>query len=214
VVRIISLLEKEYGLPVIKKRGDLLDVLIETVLSQNTNDRNRDRAFERLKSRFPDWEDVLKASPARLISAIRPAGLAKQRTKTIQGILQWIKEECGRLSLIRLQKKSSREVEEILQNIKGIGPKTIHCLLLFGMGREAFPVDTHILRVGKRVGFISGKIDAREAHRWMAPLIPAGKARSLHLNLIRFGREICSARSPKCRLCFLVKECLNVSGVL
>lgn len=122
-------------------------------------------------------------------------------------LLQWIKEREGELSLAFLKRKSSEEIKKTLGGLKGIGPKTVHCLLLFGMGREAFPVDTHVFRVGRRLGLIPERVNAEEAHRWMAPLVPKGKSLSLHLNLIRFGRSICSARNPQCLSCFLRSEC-------
>jgi endonuclease-3 len=161
-----------------------------------------------LKTRFPHWEDLLKARTKAVIQAIRPGGLAEQKARRIRQILRWIKKREGKLSLLFLKKIGSEEIKKILEGLKGIGPKTVHCLLLFGMGREAFPVDTHILRVGKRVGFIPDKIEAEKAHRWMVPLVPKGKSLSLHLNLIRFGRSICRAKNPQCDICFLSKECI------
>jgi endonuclease-3 len=113
------------------------------------------------------------------------------------------------LSLLFLKKMGSEEIKGTLGVLKGIGPKTVHCLLLFGLGREAFPVDTHVLRVGRRLGFIPERMDAEEAHTWMVPLIPKGKSLSLHLNLIRFGRSICKAKNPQCVECFVADECLH-----
>jgi endonuclease-3 len=208
VREILYLLEKRYGIPQRKKEVDPLDVLIQTILSQNTNDRNRDRAYQRLSTQFPHWEDVLKAKVGAVIQAIRSGGLAEQKAKRIREILQWIKESEGRLSLAFLKKMESEGIKKKIGALKGIGPKTLHCLLLFGLGREAFPVDTHVLRVGKRLGFIPERIEADKAHPWMAPLVPEGKSLSLHLNLIRFGREICRAKNPQCDICFLSKECL------
>jgi endonuclease-3 len=208
VKRVNHLLEGEFGVPRKKRRSDPLDVLIETILSQNTNDRNRDRAFQRLKARFPHWEDLMRAKTAAVIQAIRPGGLAKQKTGRIFDLLRWIKEREGELSLAFLKRMSSEAIKKILGDLKGIGPKTVHCLLLFGMGREAFPVDTHVLRVGKRLGFIPERMNGESAHRWMAPLVPKGKALSFHLNLIQFGRSICSAKNPRCTECFLVRECI------
>jgi endonuclease-3 len=161
-----------------------------------------------LKTQFPHWEDVLKVKAGAVVQAIRPGGLAEQKARRICEILQWIKKREGKLSLFFLKKMSSKEIKKALEGLKGIGPKTLHCLLLFGLGREAFPVDTHILRVGKRLGFIPDRMDAEKAHQWMVPLVPKGKSLSLHLNLIRFGREICRAKNLQCDICFLSKECL------
>ena len=203
VKKITLLLEKQYGVPRREGPGDALDILIETILSQNTNDRNRDKAFQRLKMRFPHWEDVLEARTKSIVSAIRPGGLAEQKARRIHEILHWIKEREGRLSLSFLKKMDSREIKKTIGALKGIGPKTLHCLLLFGLRREAFPVDTHILRIGKRLGFIPEGMNAEKAHSWMVPFIPKGKSLSLHLNLIRFGRSVCKAKNPSCSTCFL-----------
>ena len=208
VRKITLVLEKQYGVPRRGRSGDPLDILIETILSQNTNDQNRDRAYRRLKSRFPHWGDVLKGRTRSIVSAIRPAGLAEQKARRIHEILRWIKKREGRLSLLFLEKMDDEEITKTMGGLKGIGPKTLHCLLLFGLGKEAFPVDTHILRIGKRLGFIPKRMDAEKAHRWMAPLVPKGKSLSLHLNLIRFGRSVCKAKNPSCHACFVRDRCL------
>ena len=207
--KIALLLEKEYGIPRRVRPGNPLDILIETILSQNTNDQNRDKAFGRLKTRFPRWEDVLTARTESIVSAIRLGGLAEQKARCIREILHWIKKREGKLSLSFLRKMDSEEIKKMIGPLKGVGPKTLHCLLLFGLRREAFPVDTHILRTGKRLGFIPERMDAQKAHEWINPLIPKQKSLSLHLNLIRFGRLVCKARRPLCGGCFLNKECYH-----
>ncbi|MDP3017488.1 MAG: endonuclease III, partial [Deltaproteobacteria bacterium] len=152
VKRIALLLDKGYGAPQRERGANPLDILIQTILSQNTNDLNRDRAYERLKSRFPLWEDVLKAKTEAVISAIRPGGLAGQKARRIREILRWIKKREKRWSLSFLKGMDSEEIKKLIGGLKGVGPKTVHCFLLFGLERDAFPVDTHILRIGKRVG--------------------------------------------------------------
>lgn len=209
--KIRSLLEREYGLPKREREVDLLDILVQTILSQNTNDPNRDQAYQRLKTRFPRWEDILTGKKRALVAALRPGGLAKQKAKRIIDILRWLNKREGKLNLAFLKGMDSEEVKETLGVLKGIGPKTVHCLLLFGLGREAFPVDTHILRVGKRLGFIPKEMDAEKAHSWMIPLVPKGKAFSLHVNLIRHGRSVCEAKTPRCGGCFLQNECIYYS---
>jgi endonuclease-3 len=208
VKRITFFLENQYGVPRRKTSGNPLDILIETVLSQNTNDQNRDKAYQRLKARFPRWEDVLQGRTKSIVSAIQPGGLAEQKARRIREILYWIKKREGRLSLSFLKKMDTEEIRKTMEVLKGIGPKTVHCLLLFGLGREAFPVDTHILRIGKRFGFIPEQMGAEKAHLWMRDLIPKQKSLSLHLNLIRLGREVCKARTPHCDICFVNEECL------
>ncbi len=209
VSRITLLLEKKYGIPRRESPGDPLDILIETILSQNTSDQNRDRAYRRLKARFPRWEDVLGAKTKNVVSAIRPGGLAGQKARRIHDVLHWIKKREGRVSLVFVRKMGSEEIKKTIGSLKGIGPKTLHCLLLFGLGREAFPVDTHILRVGKRLGFFPERMGAEKAHPWIVPFLPEGKSLSLHLNLIQFGRSVCKARDTQCDICFLAKECLH-----
>lgn len=211
--RINALLERVYGIPKRERKIDLLDVLVQTILSQNTNDRNRDLAYRRLKSKFPRWEDLFNAKRRLVVEALRPGGLARQKAKRIVDILQWLRRREGKVSLTFLKRMGEEEIKETLGGLKGIGPKTVHCLLLFGLGRGAFPVDTHILRVGKRLGFIPQEIDAEKAHAWMDPLVPKGKALPLHINLIRHGRFICKPKNPRCSDCVLNKECLYLEFV-
>lgn len=208
VRRITRRLEKTYGRPQQETAGDPLDTLILTILSQNTNDRNRDRAYAALKAAFPKWEDVLRAGRRSLVRAIRPGGLAEQKAGRIKEILRWVKAHFGRLSLSALRKTDSETIKEIFGSLNGVGPKTVHCLLLFGLGRDAFPVDTHVLRVGKRLGFIPSRMSAEKAHQWMPPLVPKGMSHSLHVNLIQLGRSFCRATNPRCPDCFVKKECL------
>jgi endonuclease III len=207
VKRVTRLLEERLGAPQAEREGDPLDTLIRTILSQNTNDRNRDRAYDALKERFPRWEDVLHADLRHVIRAIRPGGLAAQKATRIKAILRWIEGCFGELSLAALERMDSEAIKTRLEGLKGIGPKTVHCLLLFGLGREAFPVDTHVLRVGKRLGLIPDIMNAEKAHSWMAGLVPEGKSLSLHVNLIQLGRSFCRAIHPLCSACFLRKEC-------
>lgn len=207
IKRVTRRLETRFGTPGRGRRKDPLETLVQTLLSQNTNDRNRDRAYQQLRTRFPRWEDVLNATPQAVIRAIRVGGLAGQKTKRLREILRWVKKREGKLSLASLKRMETEEIKGAFGNLKGIGPKTLHCLLLFGLGREAFPVDTHVLRVGKRLGFIPERSSAAKAHEWMSPLVPRGKSLSLHVNLIRFGRLVCRANRPQCQTCFLAQEC-------
>jgi len=208
IKRINALLEREYGIPKRRPTADLLEVLIQTILSQNTNDQNRDQAYRRLKNHFPRWEEMLNGDRRAIVEALRPGGLARQKAKRIVDILRWLKKRQGKVSLAFLKRMDSEEVKETLSSLKGVGPKTVACLLLFGLGREAFPIDTHILRVGKCLGFIPDGIDAKGAHSWMVPLVPKGKALPLHLNLIKHGRSVCKAKKPQCADCVLKDECL------
>ena len=201
-------LEGAYGRPSPRSNEAPLDVLIETILSQNTNDANRDAAYRRLKSDFPSWEAAAAARLSRIESAIKTAGLYKQKSRAIKGLLRYLIEKEGRLDRSFLCRMDSPQALEELTAIKGIGVKTVSVALMFGCGRDdVFPVDTHILRVSKRLGLVPGKTTAERAHAILGRLVPQGRGPSLHLNMIRLGREICRARRPMCRACFLLSRC-------
>ncbi len=187
-----------------RTRGDLLDLLVGTILSQNTSDINRDRAFSELKKRFPRWEDLCRAREEEIAAAIRDAGLQHQRARRIKEILCRIQGERGRISLDFLRKLSPEEAHRWLLSLPGVGRKTAAIVMLFGLEAPYFPVDTHIKRVTKRLGLWDGRGDPHDA---LAPLIPRGREYELHLHLIRLGREVCRPRSPRCGKCPLADLC-------
>lgn len=184
-----------------------LDELISTILSQNTNDRNRDAAFERLRQRFESWEAVRDAGPQEVIEAIRTAGLANQKGPRIQSLLKQITAERGDLDLEFLRQMPPDEARAWLLRFNGVGPKTAAIVLLFSLNRPAFPVDTHIYRVSGRIGLRPPQMTVEEAHSHLAGLFPPETYGPAHLNLIRLGREICQARRPSCPLCPLQDLC-------
>lgn len=186
---------------------DPIALLISTILSQNTNDALRDRAFERLKARFPSWEEVRDAPLEKVEETIRVAGLSRQKAYRIQGALKRITEERGSIDLSFLQQMELKEAKRWLMSIEGIGPKTAAILLLFGLGMPAFPVDTHIFRVSKRLGLIPERATREKAHEILENLIPPDYYYSFHLNMIEHGRKVCTARKPKCRECILNDLC-------
>jgi len=198
------LLREFFGEPPRPRDLDPLELLIRTILSQNTSDRNRDLAYENLRARFPTWEALLKAEEVEVAEAIRPAGLYRERAKKIRAVLERIKEERGELSLDFLKGLSPEDAEEWLLSLPGVGKKTAYVVLLFGFGLEKFPVDTHIRRVAQRLGFWDGKGDPHEA---LEGLIPKGRAYALHLNLIALGRSFCRPRNPRCTTCPLLRLC-------
>jgi endonuclease-3 len=198
---------KEYGSPQWRKPFPPLDELISTILSQNTNDVNRDRAFKNLKQRFPTWESARDASPLDVIEAIRSAGLANQKGPRIQALLKAITEERGNLDLEFLRQYQSEEVKAWLMHFKGVGPKTAAIVMQFSLGIPAFPVDTHIYRLSGRLALRDSKATAEAAHDILADLFPPETYYAAHLNLIRHGREICHARNPACDRCVLQDIC-------
>ncbi len=199
-------LGRHYGVPD-PPSGDPLEILIRTILSQNTNDRNRDRAYEGLRRRFPRWADILEAPYGEIAEAIKEGGLNHQKAKRIKEILKWVKERWGGWSLSPLCRLPREEALCQLLSLKGVGLKTAYCVLAFGCSEDLFPVDTHILRIMKRIGTLPPGISASKAHELLAPLIPQGKAVPLHLNLIRYGREVCRARAPLCGRCLFPQIC-------
>jgi endonuclease-3 len=196
-----------YGEPVWRSHMNPIPELISTILSQNTNDDNRDVAYERLRERFPTWEKVRDAEPEEVIEAIRPAGLANQKGPRLQEALRIITEERGELSLDFLRDLPVDEAKEWLQSIKGVGPKTAAIVLLFSLGQPAFPVDTHVHRVSQRLGLIGPKVGRERAHAELEALVPEEAYYAFHLNLIRHGRRVCQARKPRCMECVLRDLC-------
>jgi endonuclease III len=196
-----------YGEPVWRTPLPPVDELVSTILSQNTNDLNRDRAFESLRSHFPTWESVRLAEPLAVIAAIRPAGLANQKGPRIQQVLKDIFAERGSLDLTFLKELPIDEARAWLMKHKGVGPKTAAIVLLFSLGRPAFPVDTHIFRITGRLGLRLEKMTVEQAHKYLEKLLPPEMFYATHLNLIRLGREICIARKPTCDRCPLCPVC-------
>ncbi len=190
-----------YGLPEWRTPLSAMEELISTILSQNTNDRNRDVAFNRLREALPEWESVRDAPLEQVIDAIRPAGLANQKGARIQQLLREITSERGSLDLNFLNDLSTEEAHAWLTKFKGVGPKTAAIVLQFALAKPAFPVDTHIYRVSGRIGLRPEKMNAEQAHPHLASLFLPEQYGPAHLNLIRLGREICHPRKPECELC-------------
>jgi endonuclease III len=195
-----------YGTPKWTKL-DGVSELVATILSQNTNDGNRDLAYSRLRARFKTWEDVRDAPSAAVIDAIRPAGLANQKGPRIQAALKRITEERGALNIDFLQSLPVAEAQAWLLGINGIGPKTAAIVLLFCYDMPAFPVDTHVHRVTGRLELRPEKMSADDTHTLMETLAPRGTEGPYHLNLIAHGRRVCHARNPECGVCVLRSMC-------
>jgi endonuclease-3 len=208
VVRIVRALENFIGCPQQARRlPPPLDMLIATILSQNTSDRNSHRAYTTLRARFPRWEDLATAPLASMKSAIRSGGMANLKAPRIQEILRCVKERYGAFTLDGLRRRSTEEVIAELTSLDGVGLKTAACVLVFSLGRDVFPVDTHVHRICNRLGLVSGCPTPEKTYSAMQPLIPKGKAYAFHTNLIRFGRKICRSASPACSYCPVYAEC-------
>lgn len=196
-----------YGHPTWRNPLPPVDELVSTILSQNTNDTNRDRAFRSLVERYPTWEEVRDADPDQLVETIKSAGLANQKGPRIQNILRQITEQRGEIDLDFLADMSTEDARQWLLQFKGVGPKTAAIVLQFSLGKPAFPVDTHIYRVTGRLGIRPENMTADKAHDYLSTLFPAQAYYPAHLNIIRLGREICQARKPKCDICPLQDIC-------
>ncbi|HEX6270681.1 MAG TPA: endonuclease III [Anaerolineales bacterium] len=196
-----------YGEPVWRNPLPAVDELVSTILSQNTNDLNRDRAFNALRGKFAMWEEVRDAETQAVIEAIRPAGLANQKGPRIQQVLRSITEERGSLDLSFLEDLSVDEARAWLMRFSGVGPKTAAIVLCFSLGKAAFPVDTHIYRVTGRLGLRPERMTVEQAHPYLEGLFPPKTYYAAHLNIIRLGREICQARRPRCEVCPIIKLC-------
>lgn len=186
---------------------DPLDELINTILSQNTNDLNRDRAYHALRARFPTWEAVRDAPTVQVVAAIRPAGLANQKGPRIQQVLRRITAERGELDIRFLADLPVDEGKAWLTSLDGVGPKTASIVLLFALGKPAFPVDTHIHRVTGRLGLLPPNTSADKAHGILEELVPPEWYHPFHLNVIEHGRRVCKAQRPLCAQCVLHRQC-------
>jgi endonuclease-3 len=221
---ILRRLNRVYGPPARLKKTEPIGELIRTVLSQNTSDRNSLAAFAVLKRHFKSWGGLLKTRTSGVAGLIKSAGLANVKSGRIKNILAEIKRREGSLSLSRLKSMGLEESSEYLRSLKGVGPKTAACVLLFSFGKPVMPVDTHVFRVTKRLGIIGKDIDIEEAHHILSGIVPKDlilrrrsgsspehSSRDLiyafHLGIIEHGRRTCEARGPKCGVCVLYNLC-------
>jgi endonuclease-3 len=205
---ILRRLQKRFGDLAPPRASDPLDELILTVLSQHTSDLNAERAFASLRAAFTEgWSQVERADTDAVADAIRSGGLADSKAPRIQAILREVRRREGAYDLSGLRTRSDADVRDYLVSLPGIGPKTAAVVLSFALGRDAIPVDTHVHRVSARLGLIPPKVSAERADRLLYDLVPDGLRTPLHVGLIRLGREICKAPTPRCRQCPLTDLC-------
>jgi endonuclease III len=207
-------LEQRFGPLEPPRASDPLEELIWTVLSQHTSDLNSERAFTALRAAYPSWDAVVRAKPTALADVIRRGGLANTKAARIQEILLEIADREGDYDLSRLRGASDAEAHAYLTSLPGVGPKTAAVVMAFSLGRDAIPVDTHVHRVSRRLGFIPPKASAERAHDILAGLVPDELKTPMHVGLIRLGREICKAPQPRCEDCPLNDLCPTAPSVL
>ena len=206
-LQIHKTLLEAFGEPIWRNPLPAIDELVSTILSQNTNDVNRDRAFDALRAKFPTWEAVRDAKEKDVIEAIKPAGLANQKGPRIQQVLKEITKERGSLDLSFLKGLSVEDARNWLTKFNGVGPKTAAIVLCFSLDMPAFPVDTHVYRVTGRIGLRPEKMTVEGAHPHLESVFPPETYYAAHLNIIRLGREVCNARKPMCPKCPVRKLC-------
>jgi len=209
-------LREVYGRPLSGPHGHPIAELVLTVLSQSTNDRNRDVAYLGLRERFPSWEAVRDAPVDELEAAIRPGGISKVKSVRIKAILEAVTEisRDGELSLDWLPQLTVPDAQAYLCSLPGVGRKTAACVLLFALGMRDVPVDTHVSRVGSRLGLFRPGAPFEELHDTMLAITPAGEELELHMNLLRHGRRTCHARRPECAQCALRRMCPSAAQFL
>jgi endonuclease-3 len=200
-------LAEVYGLPVMAPHGDGVGELILTVLSQSTNDRNRDVAYLRLRDRFGAWEAVRDAPVDEIEEAIRPGGISKVKSVRIKAILEAIGEGGRDIDLSWMRDAAVEESRDYLVALPGVGRKTAACVLLFAYGLREVPVDTHVSRVGGRLAILPVKAPFEKLHDEMLRISPPGSELELHVNLLRHGRRTCHAQRPACARCELRRMC-------
>ncbi len=190
--------------------GDPLDGLVLTILSQNTSDVNSDRAFARLKQELPTWREVLDADFERVEEAIRPGGISRIKAERIQQVLGVIEKELGTFDLRVMDEWGTERILDFMVALPGVGRKTAHVVLLFYFDRPAFPVDTHISRITRRLGWVPEKADLDKAHLILDSAVPDEVKGRLHLNFISHGRAVCIARRPRCGSCVISINCPRI----
>lgn len=220
--QVYELLIDTYGKPQWVPDYDPLGGLIGTILSQHTSDINSERAYQQLVATFPTWEEVRDAPTYEVANAIRSGGLANVKAPRIQDVLLTLTEQQqtqgGTHALSdylydELTKRTLEEARQYLRCLPGVGPKTAACVLMFHLGQAIMPVDTHVHRVSRRLGLIGPKVNADQAHEVFAKITPPEWVYSLHVHLIRHGRQVCHAQRPDCTQCTLYRECVYVGSV-
>ena len=207
ILQLLDLLEAQYhneARPPELGHAEPLDGLILTVLSQNTNDKNRDAAFRLLKAKFPEWEDVVSAGALELERVIRSAGLAHTKASRILTILEIVHSDFGSYSIKRLPVEI---MKQYLRALPGVGAKTAACVMLFEFGVKAFPVDTHVSRVAKRTGIAGTKDTPEEISVMLEGVVPLERCLGGHVNMIAHGRTVCHSQRPECEECVLSGMC-------
>ena len=207
LARILKVLKATHGPRPRRRWGKAVDMLVGTILSQNTSDTNSSAGFERLRDAFATWDDVADAPVADIERCIRVSGLSRIKAPRIRNILRQVRRERGRIDLEFLAEMDPAEAAAELLRFDGVGPKTALCVLLFALGMPVFPVDTHIYRIAQRLGVLGPGVSAERAHEVLGPLIAPADRYAMHVLLIAHGRAVCKAQRPRCMECKILQYC-------
>jgi endonuclease-3 len=214
---VLDVLNNEYGNDGVSaadlQTGEPLDGLILTLLSQNTNDRNRDMAYKALRAKYPAWSEVASLDQPEIASLIRPAGLGDTKSARMLLVLKKIRADFGGYSLGAMRRWEPGDVREYLSNLPGIGPKTAACVMVFDLGMPAFPVDTHVARLSRRFGWVPDKTPPEKIQLFLEGVVPPERCGGGHLDMIWHGRAVCHARRPDCDACAVSGLCAFNKGV-
>ncbi len=213
VETVYSALDNTYGPLPRRSMESPVDVLIRTILSQNTTDINSNKAYNALRRKFPKWTNVLKANPHNLATTIRCGGLANIKAEYIQKTLRMIHEREGQITLNHLKTLRTEDALNQLTCLPGVGIKTACCVLLFGFNRPVMPVDTHVYRVAVRLGWVKRGVPINCVHTILEQMILKRWILPIHLYVIQLGRTICRPRKPDCRHCPIYQHCFYFQRV-
>lgn len=211
--QILGLLIEEYGNREWQPRQSPLSVLIQTILSQNTSDRNSGRAFESLMATFDSWEDMADAGIDEIADSIKVGGLGGVKARYIKQVLDEIRRGRSGFELDFLRQLPIDEARDWLKQLPGVGMKTASCVLLFSLGMPALPVDTHVFRVTQRLNLFDSKTTVEQAHKLLESIVPPGDVYRFHVLVIEHGRKVCKAQHPRCSQCVLVGVCASYKKI-
>lgn len=207
LAKVLKTLERAYGRRRPESHGSGVDVLVATILSQNTSKANSRAGYRRLRRRFGSWKQVADAPVGRIAECIRISGLSNVKAPRIRDILRQLRAERGRISLEFLRKRPVGEAKAYLLSLHGVGAKTASCVLLFAFNAPVFPVDTHIRRIAARLGLVEEKATPEQVEETLTGLIAPEDRYAMHVLLIEHGRRTCRARGPRCAWCDLSDGC-------
>jgi endonuclease III len=213
--RVLAILERLfalYGAPDLGNKKDPLEELVFIALSRQTHEKNYTRTWEALRRGFPSWESLRCAEPEIVYEAIKDGGFARQKTAWIQATLERIRDRFGHLSLEALRALPDAEAERILLEMPGVNVKSARCIMMYSLGRDVLPVDTHVQRISERLGLIPEGLSSAAAHEALERIIPAGWRYRFHVGCILHGRRVCKKIGPECRGCVLQSVCAYGRG--